>query len=64
MERFTGRWWNGSEWLLALVGVRDHDDPTSGGRVRREPSPGGWWAGVGPVACPDRPEGGLILGAL
>jgi len=40
VERFTGRRWNGAEWLLALVRVRGRDDPTSGDRVRRGPSPG------------------------
>ena len=39
---------------LNLVGARGRDVPTSGGRVRRGPSPGGWWAGVRPAACPER----------
>jgi len=53
-----------SEMTRNLVGTRGRAVRTSGGRVRRGLSPGGWRAGVRPAACLDRPEVGLILGAL
>ena len=41
-----------------LVGTWGRAVRTSGGRVRRRPSPGGWRAGVRPAACPERQRSG------
>jgi len=35
VERFSGRWWNGAEWLLAFVGMRGRICSDFGDRVRR-----------------------------